>query len=506
MMIPRKAYPAATIRECEAPLLVAQEFDDQLMLEAAAAVAHVAEAMLQGTDKRVLLVVGTGGNGGDALYAGQMLIENGADVTAVIPGTPHTRALEQFTGEVFRYPDDLDPEFDLLIDGVAGLGAGRPLAPEVYELFLRCGCPVLAVDVPSGVNADTGEAADACVTADITVTFGGLRLAHALAPECGTVFVADIGETIDDEDTLGEYLEYSGEEELETFLAVNTHLEMQGVPALPPMPHTMVQRFEPQIHDNKYTNGVLAILAGSAQYPGAGILCTGAALNTNSGLTYYVGAGEPILRHYPEVVVRESVDKLKKVDAAVIGPGRGECAEELAQVLALDVPVVVDADALTALGSSDLLKQAVRKRTATTILTPHEGEFARLSDATGTAAERARALAEDLRCTVVLKGRITAVAEWSDGDVFVATVNAGCSWGAVPGSGDVLAGIIGASLAAVHAQYPGAPRELFTPLGPVCLHALAAYLSARTPAGPAPTRASKIVDAISLAIALQLQG
>lgn len=535
------AFPRSIIRRCEQTLLDAEQFPDQLMQDAASKVAEVAEAMLLdltlfvGPDLfdedaemddpaplagySVLLVVGSGGNGGDALYAGRDLAARGAEVTALILTKAQKRALDAFPGRIVNRIDAVDPrDFDLLVDGVAGLGSTRPLAGEVAHLFAgSIGVPVLSIDVPSGIDADTGtfHPEGLAVFPDVTITFGALRYAHVIAPECGEVIVADIGEDIPVDGTLQRLLYSSHRPLTEAHRAVHTATTPipPGMLTLEPAHDMFI--FQPHPRGNKYTNGVVAVLAGSEQYPGAGVLTTLAALNTNSGLTYYVGDSPEVISACPEVVMRPRLEDVERFDAAVIGPGRGDCSEELAALLRTKVPLVIDADALTALANNDLLKQAVRRREAITILTPHEGEFKRLSDATGTPLERAAALATDLKCIVLLKGRITTIAEWADSvqAPLLTTVDAGSSWGSVPGSGDVLAGVIAALCANVHARMgfildllDVCQENYYSPATAVSLHATAAYLSAQTPYGPAPTRATKIAESIGSAIAMQNRG
>ena len=184
-------YTADQIRAAEAPLLAAQAHPDELMQSAAHAVFEAAEAMLgNGAGGRILVLAGPGGNGGDALYAGAELQLAGHRVDALLTaGRAQERALSTFTnagGTVLEQLPDSSTEYCLAIDGITGIGGSGGLREELADAvaWLR-GVQVLAVDVPSGVDADTGVAGQLHVAADATVTFGGLRRAHALAPECG---------------------------------------------------------------------------------------------------------------------------------------------------------------------------------------------------------------------------------------------------------------------------------------------------------------------------------
>ena len=170
----------------------------------------------------------------------------------------------------------------------------------------------------------------------------------------------------------------------------------------------------PGPRDDKYSQGVTGVLAGSSVYPGAAILCTGAAVATHSGMVRYVGsAAAEVVSHWPEVIAAESLADAGRVQAWVIGPGFGTGHVEsatLRAILATDLPVLVDADALTILA---LHPELVRDRQAPTVLTPHAGEFERLAghppgaDRVGAAGE----LAQRLGATVLLKGNVTVIAE-----------------------------------------------------------------------------------------------
>ncbi|MFZ2273607.1 ADP-dependent NAD(P)H-hydrate dehydratase, partial [Corynebacterium variabile] len=252
--------------------------------------------------------------------------------------------------------------------------------------------------------------------------------------------------------------------------------------------------------------------------PGAAVLATTGAVRTTSAMVRYVGSGSlEVLRATPEVIWSPSVAETGRVQAWVVGPGRGtdeDAATELAELLSRPEPLLIDADALTLLSQRPVLRESlVARGERPTLLTPHAGEFRRLAEAVS--AESADipdpdtdriaavvALSSALHCTVLLKGRHTVIAERPDRDpdgtvraTRVTCIDAGTSWGATPGSGDVLAGITGALMAEFAAKYTvsqatGAATEA------VALHALAAAVAAETPDGYAPTSASKIADAV----------
>ena len=217
---------------------------------------------------------------------------------------------------------------DLVIDGVVGISGSGPLRPAAAELFAAVeehGTPVVAVDVPSGLDVHTGAAAGPYVHAALTVTFGGLKPVHALA-DCGDVELIDIGLDLPPTEVLA--------------------FEAADVAARWPVPGP---------HDDKYTQGVTGVLAGSATYPGAAILCTGAAVAATSGMVRYAGtAAAQVVDHWPEVIATPNIGAAGRVQAWVVGPGLGTDGAGAAALwfaLDTDLPVVVDADALTILAA-----------------------------------------------------------------------------------------------------------------------------------------------------------
>ena len=351
--------------------------------------------------------------------------------------------------------------------GISGQGPLRAAAAEVFADVDSAGIPVVAVDVPSGVDVTTGSIHGPAVRAALTVTFGGLKPVHALA-DCGRIELVDIGLDLPETDLMG--------------------LDAADVAAHWPVPGP---------RDDKYTQGVVGVLAGSAQYPGAAILCAGAAVAATSGMVRYAGtAAADVVSHWPEVVIAPSAPAAGRVQAWVVGPGLGtDDAALMALTFALnsDLPVIVDADGLTVLAAHPHL---VTARAAPTVLTPHAGEYARLAgEPVGEdRVAAARGLAEAFGATVLLKGNVTVIA--GAGPRPPVCLNpAGGSWAATAGSGDVLSGIIGALLAAGLAPVDAAACAAF-------VHARAANASAADP-GPVsvPTSASRILSHIRHAIA-----
>ena len=468
----RHYYTADEIRQAEAPLLASLP-DGALMRRAAnglaTAIARELVLLTGGiSGRRVCAVVGSGDNGGDALWAATFLRRRGVAAAAVLlnPDRTHKAALAAFIRAGGRIVESVPSTTDLVIDGVVGISGSGPLRPNAAEVFAAdVTAPVVAVDIPSGIDVQTGAADGPHVHATLTVTFGGLKPVHALG-DCGRVELVDIGLELPPSDVLG--------------------FDAPDVAARWPMPGP---------NDDKYTQGVTGILAGSTTYPGAAVLCTGAAVAATSGMVRYAGsAAAEVVSHWPEVVAAPSASAAGRVQAWVVGPGLGTDnagAAALWFALETNLPVIVDADALTILAAHPDL---VAGRTAPTVLTPHAGEFARLAGAPpgDDRVAATRKLADQLAVTVLLKGNVTVIAE-PDGPVYLNP--AGQSWAATAGSGDVLSGILGALLAAGLPAGEAAAAAAF-------VHARAANLSAADPGPhPAPTSASRILAHVRAAIA-----
>ena len=530
-------YSVPTVRAAEKALLAATA-PEQLMRLAAHAVARAAVQMVS-PGAPILVVAGPGGNGGDGLYAGAFLLGAGYSVDAVLAANAaHTPALEAFKlagGSVREEPDyESVASYALIIDAVAGLGAGRAIC-AAHDYLFRQAKQILSVDVPSGINAETGVAASPCVHADATITFGGPRPAHALAPECGEIVIADLTPRGAPYSFSEELLHRSWE--LTTRIASGILAAEKSLPprftwneALENAPtdtaagHIDTEegtlRLRPaasfhDIHDptpgpadDKYSGGVVALCAGSKPYAGAGILCAGGALRATPSMVRIIGRREVVHAH-PEVVYHEDVASAGRAQAWVVGPGRGlKCAAEILQVLMKGQPTVLDADALAVLAGNKAVQKAVRNHPLV-VLTPHAGEFERIYSAVFGSYEPSRGravlaqqLAEELNCFVLLKGRKTVLAGYPR---ITVTVDAGNSYAATPGSGDVLAGIVGAWLAHAHLEHTR-PEDralaVVDALGEaVAIHAHAAAIAAATPEGLAPTTASEIARCIPTAIA-----
>lgn len=463
------------IRTAEERLLAATP-EGALMQRAAFGLSvHAAEMLAHHTGHvascRVTLLVGAGNNGGDALWAGSFLRKRGVAVTAVLlnPDRAHSAglaALRRAGGRVLSRAKAPSVEgADLVIDGIVGLSARGALRGEAAELVEHISAPVLAVDLPSGVDPDSGAVAGPAITATRTVTFGARKPVHVLNPErCGEVALVDIGLTPE-----------LGDPDLQQLDAVD-------VGAAWPIPGP---------HDNKYSQGVTGIAAGSATYPGAAVLATGSAVLATSGMVRYAGPAADVVRsRWPEVIATGSVTDAGRVQSWVVGPGIGTGTDGrsvLRQVLAAGVPVCADADATTLMAHYPEVLDA-REPGTPLVLTPHAGEFARLTgnepgdDRVGAVREAAR----KYDAVVLLKGNTTLIAA-PDGRVLVNVARG--SWLATAGSGDVLSGIVGALLAGGLDPWLAAGAAAH-------LHSLAADLAARG----VPVSASGVLAAIPAAI------
>ena len=416
----RSAFTVEQVRRAEDAVL-ARVPEGALMQRAAAGLAQgVAQVLDRAYGARVVLLVGAGNNGGDALYAGAMLARRGALVDCLLlsPDKAHASGLAALLGAGGRVVGEPRTDYDVAVDGIVGIGGTGPLRPEAARLVETLeGVPFVAVDVPSGVDVDTGRIDGAHVRAVLTVTFGALKVAHLVDPAaraCGHVRTVDLGLSLP-------------EPALEA-------LEAADVRALLP---------RPPLDAHKYSRGVVGVRAGSQQYRGAAVLSVSGANSGLAGMVRYVppdgatATADLVQAAHPEVIVGTG-----RVQAWVVGSGGGEAAgEQLALALADGVPVVVDADALLALDGA---------LPVPAVLTPHSGELARLLGVERREVERdqlgsARRVAERYDAVVLHKNRHTLTVH-PDGRARVTTV--GPPWLATAGAGDVLGGLVGALLAA----------------------------------------------------------
>ncbi|MFD3912051.1 NAD(P)H-hydrate dehydratase [Streptomyces sp. NPDC058603] len=465
----RTAYSVETVRNAERELM-ARLPDGALMQRAAAGLAAACAGLLRDLlgrvyGARVVLLAGSGDNGGDALYAGARLARRGAAVTVVelAPGRTHEGGLTALLGAGGRVADDpfdVLAAADLVLDGITGIGGHGGLradAVPVARAARGSGAVIVAVDLPSGVEADSGEVTGEALRADVTVTFGTYKPGLLIDPareHAGAVRLVDIG--------------------------LAPHLP--SVPGLEALQHEDVARLlpVPTGESDKYRRGVVGVVAGSARYPGAAVLAVAGALRGGAGAVRYAGPrGDAVIARYPETLVHDGPpSKAGRVQAWAVGPGLGDALGDgsgpeaaVADVLASDVPVLVDADGLRLLDA-----ETVRRRTAPTLLTPHAGEAAALLGVARAEVESGRLtavreLAARYGATVLLKGSTTLVAD-PDPAVPVRVNPTGTSWLATAGSGDVLTGLSGSLLAAGLPARDAASAAAY-------LHGLSARLASR---------------------------
>ncbi|MEU4288633.1 NAD(P)H-hydrate dehydratase [Kribbella sp. NPDC026596] len=457
----RRAYTVEQVRAAEAELM-ARLPEGTLMQRAATGLAVAIGNFLGSTyGTRVVLLIGSGDNGGDALYAGARLARRGARVTAVLlSAKAHAEGLAALRAAGGRVgsTDDI-PAADVVVDGIVGIGGRpglRPDALEAIELADQYGVPIVAVDTPSGVDVDTGEAPEPHVRAALTVTFGTHKICHFIDPAataCGPVHLVEIG--------------------LDLPSAPVESLQAADVRARYPVPHG---------ESDKYSRGVLGLMVGSAQYPGAAVIATAGALGGPVGMVRYVGSdavAAEVRAAHPEIVAGEG-----RVQAWTIGSGMGDGLDvpRIRELLDAEEPVVLDADGLKALDDSG--------DHVNVLATPHAGELARLlgvdrSTVEASRLEHARLAAERFDVTILLKGATTVIAS-PDGHVRVNT-NA-TPWLATAGAGDVLAGLCGALLAAGLTPLDAASVGAY-------LHAAAANLASSSAPVTALSVAAALPDA-----------
>lgn len=440
-----------------------------LMENAAMAVVSEAVSMMEsGTSTIVTAVAGRGNNGGDAFAAARLLHCKGVDVKVYLTGTKdgisgdalfNMTLLEKMGIPVFELTGDKDLEMltddinrsQLILDGIFGTGLSREvsgLASKVITRMNSSSKPILAIDIPSGIDGANGSIRGACIKADTTVTFCMPKTGLVVNPGCeyaGRLVVAEIGTppvVIDKQNILTELT------------------DARQVSRLIP-----TRRSE----SNKGDYGRALIITGSTGMIGCGCLCSMAALRCGAGLVYTgvpgslagiygAAAAEPVVLPLEDggsgclsvKSVGQILGHMERMDVVAIGPGL-TASDEIRQVVEQivensKVPLVLDADALNVLsGNPRILKKLITE----TVITPHPGEMARLTglsiaeiqrDRIGTAAR----FAAEYGVTVVLKGNRTVIA-MPDGRIYInPTGNAGM---ATAGSGDILTGMI-AGLAA----------------------------------------------------------
>lgn len=417
MTIPANApiLTSEAMRAAEAACAASGTSLSELMERAGAAVADIAWRMAAGAP--VLILCGPGNNGGDGYVAARLLADRGAAVRVAALGEPATdlarAARAKWSGPVEAIGDGLSPA-PVIVDALFGVGLTRPLADDLAgHLGALAGRRVIAVDVPSGVDADGRQAWVPPLGADVTVALGALKPAHVLLPtaqHCGRVQLAPIGIDAD-----------------------------RAMRTLPRAATTV-----PGASAHKFTRGMMLVRSGPM--PGAAGLAAAAGLRAGAGYVLLSAAG-----HVPFAAIiaengafyRQRLED-KRLGAVVIGAGY-----PASDALDRDVEAAVDAGKPLVLDAAAILSASARLRAAPgqvrAILTPHEGEFLRaFPDLTGSKIERAQAAAAETGAVVVYKGADTVIAA-PDGRVVASWP--GVPWLATAGTGDVLAGACGAMLA-----------------------------------------------------------
>lgn len=418
----------------------------ELMQRAGHQVAGRAMLLKRGSEP-VRILCGPGNNGGDGYVTANDLRYSGVAVELFASGEPKAgtdaaRALDEWAGAV-RPLSEFSPQgAALVVDALFGAGLDRELEGDVAAAIGKlenAASPILAVDLPSGLDGRTGEIRGVAAHARETVTFFRKKPGHLLLPgreRCGRVIVADIG------------LEETCPRSLGSGLRENT----------PSIWHGELPR--PRSDSHKYSRGHVAVLSGAVSSTGAARMAALASQRAGAGAVSVLSEPSALLvnaAHLTSVILRRLDPEEdfaaalgeRSAAAAVLGPGGGAGEALRSRVLAAlstDLPLVLDADALTSFSDDPpTLFRATRERRASALLTPHTGEFKRLfPDVVGDKVERAREAARLTGATILLKGGDSVVAEASGR----AAINAHATpWLAAAGTGDVLAGVAAALLA-----------------------------------------------------------
>lgn len=436
MKLYRSLYTTAEIRAIEQ-----QHGAQPLMQRAGIAISRFVQDTLPDVQAPILVLAGPGNNGGDAFVAARLLREI-YPVTVVFCGdagklpADAAEAYRNWLDAGGKVLDHLPKrEWGLVIDGLFGIGLQRSLSGQLAELVAtvnQLGVPVLAIDVPSGLCADSGRVMGCAVKAQWTMTFIGLKPG---------LF------TLDGPDYTGEVLLDRLELEADAEVAGRL-LEQESVSKLLPA------RLK---NSNKGNFGNLGVIGGAARMTGAAVLAARAGLLMGAGRVYLglLDAAAPTYDSMmPELMLRpaDEVLELQKLDCLVMGPGMGtdEAAHSiLARALALSVPLLLDADALNLLAGDASLRKILLQRTAATVVTPHPGEAARMlactvQDIQNDRIRSALDIARQYQAITLLKGCGSVIA-LPDGRWFIN--HSGNPGLASAGMGDTLAGIMGALIA-----------------------------------------------------------
>lgn len=439
-----KLYSVAQIRAIERSAQAGLAPGALMRCAGEAASAYALELLGGFPTGTVLVLAGPGNNGGDALEVAANLANLGVQVEVVhlagaAPSPEAARALERARASRARFVDEVagGRHWCLVVDGLFGIGLARPLSGRARELAELAGgmdCPVLALDVPSGLDADTGAVVGpdgAAVCASHTITFLGNK------PGLHT----------------GDGCDYAGRVHVSSLATDGLHGE--AAQARLNGPPSFARALAPRRRNtHKGSFGDVAVVGGARGMAGAAMLAARAALYAGAGRVFAatLDAGLGVDPQQPEIMFRDAAGFDFQGRTAVAGPGMGDtpAAERLLQkILDGDGPLLLDADALNLVAASPALQERVRAHQGPVVLTPHPLEAARLLGVTAAIVqadrlEHARELAMRLDAVAILKGAGSVIAR-PDGEVAINTTgNPGLATG---GTGDVLAGLCGALLA-----------------------------------------------------------
>lgn len=425
--------------EADAKTTASGTSGEVLMERAGAAV--VREVCRRWKPGRVLVLCGPGNNGGDGFVIARLLVEAGWTVRVFTFNSPGllkgdaAAMASRWEGEVEPLSSFADLEVDLVVDALFGAGLSRPLAEDLINDLVSQTAPYVAVDIPSGIDGNSGRVLGGAVMADLTVTFCRAKPGHHLLPgrtHCGELVVADIG------------IPESIVQSLDAQLATNN-------------PEVWADRFPwPGLDSHKYQRGHLVVVGGGVASSGAARLAARAGLRAGAGLVTCAVPASALMvyaAHLTSVMITplpdmNRFDELladRRISALVLGPGQGlheDTRHTVLQTLKSGKAAVLDADALTVFADDPGVLLAALNENC--VLTPHEGEFARIFERTSDRLHDVRKAAMQSGSVIVLKGPDTIIAH-PDGRALI-NGNAPPEL-ATAGSGDVLAGFIGGLLA-----------------------------------------------------------
>lgn len=479
-------YRTEHIRQIEEYLL-SLEPQPQLMELAGKTIADITVKVATDQTRSILVLAGPGNNGGDAYVAARHLKESNFNVTVVEPikqdsGSPEKKNAiikwKEIGGTTENIIND-DQSYDVVIDGLFGIGLKRAISGAISKLIQRINnqrSKVISIDIPSGLNASTGDIMGSCIKADHTVTFLGYKvgLHTGQGPDySGTIHFSDL--TMSDHPRIENHGYLIGSDVLENVLAPREKSSHKG------------------------TYGQLAIIGGSEGMVGAALLSGRAALKLGAGRVFIgfleTNSDKPTIDWgQPELMLWDAMSlvSMGNITCIAIGPGLGnsdEAYKVLEEALVQPVPILLDADALNIIAEQPTLLGQIDKRNIPTIMTPHPGEASRLlgcsiEEIQTNRVQAALDISIKFNAEVVLKG-VGSVCAFSEGNWFINTTgNPGM---ASAGMGDVLTGIIAALVtqgAYTHAAV----------LSGVHLHGLAADELAHNGLGPIGMTASETIE------------